>query len=97
MQILDHRIEIKGLKLLGIVEVPAHWVGQWRIAVKHFEIEGIRPPVAIPAAATATPGEWTFACAFVGPRVHRFLLQRLWVHISAFTGRQVCFKAKLYV
>src|SRR5581483_1719848 len=51
MQVLNHRIEIKAFECLSIVEPLAHRIGQTGIAVKNRDIQGVRPPVAVPAAA----------------------------------------------
>src|SRR2546429_8415977 len=53
MQVLNHRIEVKALKLLGIVEPVAHRVGQAGVPVKNRDAQGVRPPVAVPALARA--------------------------------------------
>ena len=51
MQILDHRIEVKAFKLLGVVEPVAHGVGQAGVPVKNRDVQRVRPPVAVPATA----------------------------------------------
>src|SRR6185437_681033 len=53
MQVLNHRVEIKAFKRLGIVERIAHGVGQTRVPVKSRDVQRLRPPVAVPVPACA--------------------------------------------
>src|ERR1017187_830133 len=53
MQVLNHRIEVKGFKFLGIVEPFAPGVGQAGVPVKNRDVQGVRPPFAVPAPARA--------------------------------------------
>src|SRR5207248_5654467 len=46
-------VEVKAFKLLGIVEPVAHGVGQAGVPVKNRDIQGVRPPIGVPAPARA--------------------------------------------
>ena len=52
-QVLDHRIEIKALEFLRIVERLAHRVGQGRMLVESLKVQLVRPPVTIRPAYTS--------------------------------------------
>src|SRR4051794_13212322 len=75
-QILDHGVEVERLKLLGVVEILTHRVGQVGVAMEHLDIQRVRPPIAVSVSA----GEWAFARALVVCFcVHVFLR---WVGVS---------------
>jgi hypothetical protein len=70
MQVLDHRVEIEALELLGVVEILAHWIRQGGVAMEHLDAQCIRPPVAVDLSAGAR--ERALACTFVSLCVHCF-------------------------
>ncbi len=49
-QVLDHRIKVEALELLGVVERLAHRIGQTGVRMENPEIELVRPPVAVRAS-----------------------------------------------
>jgi hypothetical protein len=53
MQVLNRRVEVEAFKFIGIVEPVAHGVGQAGVPVKNRDVQGIRPPVAVPAPGRA--------------------------------------------
>src|SRR5215216_8284 len=75
MQILNHRIQIEGLELLGVVELLAHRIGQRGVPMEQLDVERVGPPVTIPAGLGA-PCERALAHALVRLRVHHGLLYR---------------------
>ena len=71
-EILDHRIQVEALELLGVVEAFSHRIGHVGIAVQNRNVQRVRPPVAV--GASAATGERTFPRAFVSFCVHVSLL-----------------------
>src|SRR5581483_5033333 len=47
VQVLNHGIEIKALKLLGVVELFAHRIGKFRLLMQTCKVQSFRPPVAV--------------------------------------------------
>ena len=47
LEVRHDGIEVERLEFFGVVEIGTHRVGQVRVAVKHFDVERIRPPAAI--------------------------------------------------
>jgi hypothetical protein len=52
-QVLDHPIEVEGLELLRVIEIPVHRIGQAGVSMENLEVEHVRPPVAIRVVASA--------------------------------------------
>ena len=57
MQVLDHRVQVEALELLGVVERLAHRIGAGRMLVEALEAQLVRPPVTVRAAAGLPPPE----------------------------------------
>jgi hypothetical protein len=47
-EVLDHGVEVQALELLRVVEVAAHRVRLLGVPVQPVDVEGRRPPVAVP-------------------------------------------------
>ena len=45
MKILDHGIQVEALEFLGVVERPAHRIGQGGVPVENLKVQLVRPPV----------------------------------------------------
>ncbi len=57
VEVLFQRREIEFLELICVVEASAHGIGQGGILVKHFEVQLIRPPIAVgPDTRTCVTG-----------------------------------------
>ena len=53
MQVLDHGIKVKLLELFGVIELLAHRIGQSETADAGFQVQLLRPPVAVRVSAEA--------------------------------------------
>ena len=50
-EIFFHRSQVETLELLGVIEVLAHGIGLGGMLVQEFELQLVRPPVAVRRAA----------------------------------------------
>ena len=70
MQVLDHRIQVEALEILGVVERLAHRIRQGGMLVQNLNVQLVRPPVTVRVCAGSTR-EWAlaFACHGLSDRV----------------------------
>ena len=64
LDVVLHGIEVEGLELLRVVESVAHRIARGRILVKDFQVQLIRPPVAVRLAAVRLARERALLLVF---------------------------------
>src|SRR5579862_1786188 len=47
VQVLDNRLQVEALELLGVIESPTHRVGLQTMLVEDLQAQLLRPPVAV--------------------------------------------------
>src|SRR5262249_33111340 len=76
LQVLDDRIQVEAFEFLGVIEVPAHWIGLRGVSMERVEVQLARPPVAVPASAAAACEGALARIRVVSIYVHHNLLWR---------------------
>ena len=76
MQVPDDGVQVEGLELLGVVEVPAHRIGFRGVPVENLDVQLLRPPLAVPAPAAAASERALPRLRVVTLHVHHRLLWR---------------------